>query len=336
MLSFALLGAGRIGIMHAQNIAEHPHATLAAVYDPSDTAARTAAESFGGVASDNADDAIHAADAVLIASATQTHCDYIEQAVAADKPVLCEKPIHLDNARVKICRDKLAQYPHSLVQIGFNRRFDPGHAGLQARVAGGDIGKVEKLIITSRDPALPSADYLAAAGGLFRDMMIHDFDLARFILTEEPARLVAAAATLITPTPLPDEADTAMVIMQTAGGAMCHINCSRRAVYGYDQRVEVLGDKGMLISGNRTATAVTHYNAQHTDAGEPLLHFFIDRYADSYRRQLDAFITAVDHRVVPSPSLADGQRALILAEAAEQSYRLGQWTIMADFEQKFE
>ena len=325
MLAVALIGAGRIGGLHAQLLADNPRVQLAAVYDADGDAAAAVAAKFG-VAVTDADAAINAADALLVASATATHCDYVERAVAAGRAVLCEKPPGLEVARVNACRDAIGRSALGdapLVQLGFNRRFDPTHAALQARVAAGEIGALEKLIITSRDPALPSAAYLKAAGGLFRDMMIHDFDLARFILGDEPTRIFAAGAALVDAKS--DEIDTAMVVMQTAAGALCHINCSRRAVYGYDQRVEAFGGDGMLISNNAATTQVAHFAAAQTDARAPLQWFFTERYRESYQRQLDAFIDAVENATPASPTFEDGRRALLLAEAAEQSMRDGCW-----------
>lgn len=327
MLSIALIGAGRIGTMHAQHIVAHPRARLSTIYDANTTVATEVANTFSVATAATVQAAIASADAVLIASPTATHCDYLEMATAANKPVLCEKPPALDIARVDECCHYLAAQGNPLVQLGFNRRFDPGHAALAARSASGEIGKLEKLVITSRDPAPPSEQYLSTSGGLFRDMMIHDFDLARFILRDEPTKVFATGSALVIPEicARTDDVDTAMAIMQTASGMLCHINCSRRAVYGYDQRIEVFGESGLLISGNRTATQVTYCGAQSTDKREPLLNFFIERYADSYRQQLDAFIDAVENQSPPSPSFEDGRRALLLANAAEESMHSGQW-----------
>lgn len=327
-INIALIGAGRMGALHAHNLAAHPRYHLTCIYDSDADAAAWVSEQCKTDIAATATDAIAAGGAVLIASASDTHCDYIEQAAAAGKAILCEKPLDLRAARVEECRknlDALSTCPP--IQLGFNRRFDPGHAALAARCAAGEIGKLENLVITSRDPGLPSAAYLDACGGLFHDMMIHDFDLARALLPEEPARLVATASALIDA----DEGgrahdpDTGMALLQTAGGVLCQINISRRAVYGYDQRVEAFGSKGMLISGNNTATAVEHYSATATAAREPLLHFFTERYAASYRRQLDAFAQVVLAGEAPRPTFADGQAALRLADAAVQSHKTAAW-----------
>ena len=177
-------------------------------------------------------------DAVLIATATPTHADYIEMAVAAGKPVLCEKPIDLNLARVNACAAKIGNTSLP-IQLGFNRRYDPGHASARNAMLAGDIGDLHQVIITSRDPAIPPRAYLEAAGGLFRDMTIHDFDLARFMLGEEPTEVFAIAGALIDPALGAElnEVDSAMFILRTASGKQCHINNSRTAVYGYDQRV---------------------------------------------------------------------------------------------------
>ena len=315
--------------MHAANLAAHPRFNLTTVFDANAAAAQKTANKCNADTAAVAEDLFNddKLEAVFIASSTLTHCDYILRAAQTGKAILCEKPLDLDINRIQHCAGELAMLSDiPPLQIGFNRRFDPGHAAVIQRVRSGEIGALEKLIITSRDPAPPSADYLAASGGIYRDMMIHDFDLARALLPQEPARLFAADARLFIPeADAPDDADTAMVVIQTAGGALCHINCSRRAVYGYDQRVEAFGAKGMLISGNRTATQVEAHNAQASASHEPLLNFFVERYADSYRCQLDAFADAVARRTTATPSFEDGWRALILANAAEESRRRGCW-----------
>ncbi|MGI9338786.1 MAG: inositol 2-dehydrogenase [Gammaproteobacteria bacterium] len=323
VIHIALIGAGRIGKMHADCLRAHPRFYLAAVCDRDlQLANDAAAESIGDIAvADNADD-ILADDnitALLVASPNDSHCDYIERATG--KAVLCEKPVAESAARAKQCANVIAAKKEP-VQIGFNRRHDPGHSQLQKQVMNGDIGKLEKLIITSRDPGLPDEKILRNSGGLFADMMIHDFDMARFVLAEEPVWVFAAGAALTSPLVADiGDIDTAMVVLQTASGVLCTINCSRRAAYGYDQRVEAFGGEGMLISENRTATNVQMHTAKATSAKEPLLHFFIDRYEDSYRRQLDAFADAIAGKHPPMPTLEDGRRAQTLAEAAALSMR---------------
>lgn len=323
-INIALVGAGFVGKMHADNLRAHPRFNLAVVCD-SDLALARAAAGDGIKTTDDADSVLadDAIEAVLIATPSKTHCDFIER--ADGKAVLCEKPVAQTAEPATECARAIAGKKEP-VQIGFNRRHDPGHAELRRRVAAGEVGKLEKLIITSRDPCLLPEAALRNCGGLFADTVVHDFDLARFILDEEPALLCVAGAALTSDLVREiGDIDTAMVVMQTASGVLCHINVSRRAAYGYDQRVEAFGEKGMLISGNHTATNVEFHTAQATSAREPLLHFFIERYAESYRLQLDAFAAAVSGECAPSPNFEDGRRAQILSDAAALSFREKKW-----------
>jgi myo-inositol 2-dehydrogenase/D-chiro-inositol 1-dehydrogenase len=324
MLRIAVLGCGRIGQMHAANVAKHPRAELAAVFDVNQDAASRVAAAHGVTAASTAEDVFSAigVDAVLIATATPTHADYIEMAVAAGKAVLCEKPIDLNLSRVNACAAKIAgtKVP---IQLGFNRRYDPGHSAARATARAGDIGDLHQVIITSRDPALPPRAYLEAAGGLFRDMTIHDFDLARFMLGEEPTEVFALANALIDPGLGAElnEVDSAMFILRTASGKQCHINNSRTAVYGYDQRVELLGTSGMVISDNRKPHELRRYNKNSVEAAEPYQFFFLERYHEAFMAEIDGFVDCVEKGSAPLASFEDGRRALILAEAAYMSMR---------------
>ena len=259
----------------------------------------------------------------MIATSTDTHCELIERSARAGKAVLCEKPIHLDIRRVDECA-KVVRSTGARVQIGFNRRFDPSHAALGQAAASGEIGSLELAVITSRDPAPPPLDYLRVSGGLFRDMMIHDFDIARFLFGQEPVEVSAMGGVLVDPAIGEiGDVDSATVTMRMSSGAMCQINCSRRCAYGYDQRIEMFGEKGMLVSANPAITNLHRYSATSTGAGERLHHFFIERYAESYVREIDAFIDAVEGGRAPSPSFEDGRRALMLADAALESAESG-------------
>ena len=324
MLRIALLGCGRIGRMHAANITRHPRATLAMVYDVHVPSATALAESEGTHVARSAEEVLGSTevDAVLIATATPTHAEYIETAVEAGKAVLCEKPIDLDLTRVEACKARIAGSSVP-VQIGFNRRFDPGHRAARDAVAAGDIGDLHQVVITSRDPELPPRAYLEAAGGLFRDMTIHDFDLARFMLGEEPVEVFAVAGALIDPElgAELDEVDSAMFILRTASGRQCHINNSRTAVYGYDQRVELMGSAGMVVSGNRKPHEMRRYSAKNVEGAEPYQSFFIERYREAFMAEIDAFVAAVMQGAPPEVGFEDGRRALILAEAAYVSCR---------------
>ncbi|THD45764.1 MAG: inositol 2-dehydrogenase, partial [Bradyrhizobium sp.] len=258
--------------------------------------------------------------AVAICAPTDMHADLIERAARAGKAIFCEKPIDLDADRIRRCLD-VVQSTRATLMVGFNRRFDPNFAALRARIAEGVIGEVEVVSITSRDPGPPPISYIARSGGLFRDMMIHDFDMARFLLGEEPIAVSAMGSALV------DKAigeagdiDTAVVILETKSGKVAQIANSRRAVYGYDQRVEAHGAKGMLSAGNIRETTVEFAGAEGF-VGDKILNFFLERYAAAYRNELDAFVAAVEAGRAPSPSGEDGLKANLIADAAYLSWR---------------
>jgi myo-inositol 2-dehydrogenase / D-chiro-inositol 1-dehydrogenase len=238
------------------------------------------------------------------------------------KAVLCEKPIDLNIARVNACAAKIAgtRVP---IQLGFNRRYDPGHSAARAAMVAGEIGDLHQVIITSRDPSLPPRAYLEAAGGMFRDMTIHDFDLARFMLGEEPTEVFALANALIDPQlgAELDEVDSAMFVLRTASGKQCHINNSRTAVYGYDQRVELMGSTGMLLSDNRKPHELRRYTGKTVEASAPYQFFFLERYLEAFMAEIDGFVDCVENGAAPLASFEDGRRALVLAEAAYISMR---------------
>ena len=327
MLSIAVFGAGRIGQIHARNVAASARARLAGVVDVD----RTSAERLAGACGVSVlePDAAFAADAVMICTPTPTHAGLIERATAAGKPVFCEKPIDLDVARVRACLDAVARAGVAMM-VGFNRRFDPSFGALHRRLRGGEIGRLELLTITSRDPAPPPPTYIATSGGLFRDMMIHDLDMARFLLGEEPTELYAAASVLVDPAiAAAGDVDTAVVVLRTASGALVQISNSRRAAYGYDQRIEAHGASGMLRADNMTTTSV-----QHAGAGgfttDPALPFFLERYAAAYRAEFEQFLDAIEGKAAASPSGADGLAALLLADAATRSAQSGEPVRLTD------
>jgi myo-inositol 2-dehydrogenase/D-chiro-inositol 1-dehydrogenase len=243
--------------------------------------------------------------------------------VRAGKAVFCEKPVDLSAARIRACLD-VVRGAKGRLMIGFNRRFDPNFAAVRARIAAGEVGKVELVTILSRDPAPPPASYVARSGGLFRDMMIHDFDMARFLLDEEPTEVHAVGACLVDPEiGTAGDVDTAAVLLKTATGKIAQISNSRRATYGYDQRVEVHGSLGLLAAGNQHATTVTHAGTQGYQS-DPALPFFLERYAQAYRLELDSFVTSVLDGAPISPSGEDGLKAQLLADAATQAAQTGQ------------
>jgi myo-inositol 2-dehydrogenase / D-chiro-inositol 1-dehydrogenase len=321
MLDIAVIGAGRIGQIHARNVAAHGEARLVGVADLDDAAAGKLAGACGSRAIST--DAAFAAGAVLIASPTPTHADYIERAAAAGRAIFCEKPIDLDAERVRACLTAVKRAGVTLM-VGFNRRFDPHFATLKRRMDAGKIGALELLTIVSKDPGPPPLSYVRTSGGLFRDMMIHDLDMARFMLGEDPVELHAAASCLVDRA-IADagDVDTAVVTLRTASGRLCQISNSRRATYGYDQRIEAHGAKGMLRAGNVTQTTVEVANGGGF-ASEPALPFFLERYAAAYRAELDAFIAAAAGRGAAKPDGDDGLKALLLADAATQSARSGE------------
>ena len=323
MLGIGLLGAGRIGGIHGRNVAAHPDARLLAVADADDAAAqKLAIATSARVATVDAIIGDPEIGAVLICTPTATHADLIERAVKAGKAVFCEKPVSLDAARIEICL-KVVRAAKGTLMIGFNRRFDPSFADVKRRIAAGEAGNVELVTILSRDPSPPPVSYINGSGGLFRDMMIHDLDMARFLLGEEPVEVHAVASCLVDPEiGKAGDVDTAAVLLKTASGKIAQISNSRRATYGYDQRIEVHGSRGLLAAGNRYATTVTRANGDGY-ASDPALPFFLERYAEAYRAELDAFVAAVTGEKPASPSGEDGLRAQRLADAATQSATSG-------------
>ncbi|AZO04516.1 MULTISPECIES: inositol 2-dehydrogenase [unclassified Mesorhizobium] len=325
MIDAALFGAGLIGSVHAKNLARHPDVRLRTIVDPRRDAAERIAAGTGAEIADTAtvmnDPSIKA---VVIASATRTHAELIIEAAAKGKAIFCEKPIDLDIASTDQCLAAVEKAGVPL-QIGFNRRFDPSFAAVKKRIDAGEIGAVEQVIITSRDPEPETEEALAGGGGVFREMTIHDFDMARFLLGEEPVELFATGSSLVESyyARLGDY-DTAMFILRTASGRQCHINNSVRAVYGYDQRIEVHGAKGMLQAGNRTPTSVSLSGESGIAADRPL-YFFVERYAESYEAELDHFIQSVAAGRTPAVGAADGRKAMILCEAALASAKSGRF-----------
>jgi myo-inositol 2-dehydrogenase/D-chiro-inositol 1-dehydrogenase len=323
MVQICQFGAGRIGHIHAANVAAHPTAELRYVVDiNNDAAASLAAEHGAAVADAEQALADAAIDAVIIASSTDTHADLIEASARAGKAIFCEKPVDLSLERVDRCLAEADRRGVPLM-MGFNRRFDPSFAALHQALREGRIGRVELVQITSRDPAPPPIEYVKVSGGLFRDMMIHDFDMARWLLGEEPVEVFAGASCLVDPEiGAAGDVDTAAVTLKTAGGALAVITNSRRAVYGYDQRIEVLGSEGMLRAGNRRPTTLEISTTEAVSRDTPL-YFFLERYAEAYRAELDHFIECLAQGRTPAVGAGDGRMALVLAEAAVESWQSG-------------
>jgi myo-inositol 2-dehydrogenase / D-chiro-inositol 1-dehydrogenase len=323
MIRFGILGAGRIGKVHAATIAKSNRAKIVFIADAMPKAAAELAKAVGAEVA-SVEDIIKSknVDAVLIATPTDTHADYIELAAKAGKAILCEKPVSLSVARIEKCL-KVVEKTKAKLMIGFNRRFDPNFANLESRIRKGDIGTVELVTIISRDPGPPPLDYVKRSGGLFRDMMIHDFDMARFLVGEEFVVVQALGASLVDKEiGKAGDVDTASVQMQTASGKICVITNSRRATYGYDQRMEVHGAKGMLRAGNVHNTTVELANGNGFQ-GDPVLNFFTERYGEAYANEVNSFIDGVTKGVSARPNGHDGLQAQKLADAAAKSWSTG-------------
>ncbi|WP_265516709.1 inositol 2-dehydrogenase [Nitratireductor luteus] len=329
-VKFALLGAGRIGKVHAKAIAGNADAKLVAVADAFAEAAQAIAGAYGcAVRSIDEIEAASDVDAVVICTPTNTHADLIERFARAGKAVFCEKPIDLDLARVKSCLS-VVEETGAVLMVGFNRRFDPHFSAVRAAIDEGRIGSVEMIQITSRDPGPPPADYIKSSGGILRDMTIHDFDMARFLLGEEPESVFATASVLVDPEigKLGDH-DSVSLILTTASGKQCAISNSRRATYGYDQRIEVLGSKGAVAAENQRPVSIEIAN--ETGFTRPPLHdFFMTRYTEAYAAEIAAFIAAISSGAAVSPSGRDGLVALALADAALRSVKEGRAVKVAE------
>ena len=331
MKHVAVFGAGRIGRIHASNLAALPGVQLQAICDPSAEAASDLAHSLGAkVSTIEAVLADKQIDAVAICSPTVTHSDLITRAAAAGKHIFCEKPVDLSVPRAQACAEAVKAAGVACM-IGFQRRFDPTFNEASRRLAAGDIGNAEMLIITSRDPGAPPPEYIKGSGGIFRDMLIHDLDVFRWILCadgDEAAWLSAAGSVLTDPAiaALGDYDSTAVTI-RTRKGRLCQINTSRRAAYGYDQRFEVLGSKGLLQCGNQTPTGVVQSDASGVHSDKPEA-FFLQRYAAAYRLEIEHFFETLQSGGVFRTTVADGVAAQKLADAATQSCQSGQPVVL--------
>ena len=323
MLKIGLLGAGRIGNVHAKSITRHANCQLIAISDVNMAAAERLAATCGAVARSTQDIiADSSIDAVLIATSTDTHSNLIEAATAAGKAVLCEKPVDLDLKRALACQDAVVATGRP-VMIGFNRRFDPNFAALKRAFDAGEIGKGELLSISSFDPAPPPVSYINVSGGLFRDMAIHDFDMACWIFGELPASVSAVGSSIVDPAiGLAGDVDTAVITLRFADGRIAVIKNSRRAVYGYDQRVELLGSEGLLSAGNVIENTVTKLTTLGATSAKPEF-FFLERYMRAYEAEWQAFVASMETGVALPVTLKDGVNALAVAEAATLSYQTG-------------
>ena len=328
MIEVAVFGAGRIGNIHAGNLVGAPGVHLAYVADPNTEAANALAARHGAqvatVSRIFADDRIKA---VLICSSTDTHADLILAAAAAGKQIFCEKPVDLDVARARECAAAV-QKAGVTCMIGFQRRFDPTFSALKARVAAGEIGTPEMLVVTSRDPGAPPIPYIKSSGGIFKDMLIHDFDIFRWILDDE-AETVHASASCLTDPAIGEagDVDSTAVTIRTRKGRLCQINTSRRAAYGYDQRFEVLGSGGMLQAGNHAPTEGVASTAKAVTRDLPEA-FFLELYRAAYAAEMAHFFAVLAGTEKLRTTIADGVKALELSTAANASWREGRIVLM--------
>ncbi len=323
MLDVAIFGAGRIGSIHAGNVAHETGVRPKYVVDPNAAAAEALASRVGAQVATVAqviDD--RRIGAVLICSSTDTHADLIVAAAEAGKAIFCEKPVDLDLARAHACAEAVKRAGVTCM-IGFQRRFDPTFSAVKARILAGEIGTPEMLVITSRDPGAPPIPYIRSSGGIFKDMLIHDFDVFRWIL-DDNAETVHASASCLTDPAIAEagDVDATAVTIRTKRGRLCQINTSRRAVYGYDQRFEVLGSEGMLQAGNHTPTEVVASTGKAVSHDLPL-HFFLERYRAAYANEMAHFFAVLAGREKLRTSIDDGVKALALADAATTSWREG-------------
>jgi myo-inositol 2-dehydrogenase/D-chiro-inositol 1-dehydrogenase len=321
MINVALFGFGRIGQMHAENLNKNKEIKLLYVYEKIDQLSNKAKKLYGCKIEKNYNKIFNdkKVDIVFISSPTNTHIKFIEEGMKRKKTIFCEKPLDLNiNKIIKILRKIKKIKPK--IQLGFNRRYDPGHFSLKKDLDKNKIGKLEKIIITSRDPAPPGISYLKSSGGIFRDMMIHDFDLCRYYLKNDDISEISSSTSSFDPLykKIKDH-ELATVIMKSKKGVLCVITNSRHCSFGYDQRVELFGEKGMLFSGNQKNTATEIFNSNQSHSQKPFLNFFIERYKEAYNLQLNELIALHKKNFKPRSTFQDGYFALKIANAAYQS-----------------
>lgn len=320
-----LIGVGRMGRDHARFIQRSEHGQVYCVVDSSQELAQSVAKELGCKAYTSVEEALAdpQVEAVAIASSTDTHAALIMQAARAGKPIFCEKPIDLDIQRVDECLAVVRESNVPLL-IGFNRRFDPSFQAFARRLHAGEIGHLESVSIYSRDWRLPSHDYLKSSGGMFRDMTVHDFDIARWLLQEEPLEVYATGSCLIDPSIAEfGDLDSALVVLKTESGKLCQISNSRRSVFGYDQRLEAFGSEGMLQADNPPQTFV-RYSGETGTVTDQMYPSFPQRYAQAYQNEIDHFFTdVVQGAKPPYISGRDGRQAIVIADAAQESYETG-------------
>ena len=325
VIGIALLGSGRMADVYGPKINAHPKLSLEVVYNPNIESAKSATRRFGGEAFSDLDTVLNhkRVDAVIVATPTNTHLEYIVAACNAGLPIYCEKPLDQSLDRVDQCIAALKQSSAPFM-LGFNRRFDPEVSALQKAVQAGKLGQLNFLLSTSREPSPPPINYVKASGGYFVDATIHDIDLMCWITGEKPLEVFAAGSCMIDPEiGAVGDSDTTMTILKMPSGCLVHINNCRRCSYGFDQRLEAFGEAGMLQTSNQRDNNLLHWGKDSTEAKEPLKHFFLERYDDSFYHALDEFYSAITEQRAPQPCAEDGKVALAIALACAESRDTG-------------
>ena len=323
-INIALLGLGRIGQMHALNLINHPEFNLKYTFDIDKNLNKKFGKKYKSIPINNTNVAFNdkSVKCIFIATSTKTHLNYIDKAVRNKKVVFCEKPLDLSLKKINEYKKKLSKL-NPKIQIGFNRRYDAGHNSLKKNLINGKIGKLEKIIITSRDPAPPSTDYLKNSGGIFKDMMIHDFDLARYYVGSDEFRYLFATGEYFKDKKFKKVKDLelATVVMKTKKGIQCVITNSRHCSFGYDQRVELFGNKGMVISENQRDLETAFYFKNSTGSKRSFKNFFIERYSEAFKNQLNDLARLCKKNIKPRANFEDGRMSVILAETANKSLK---------------
>jgi len=324
MINIALFGLGRIGQMHAKNLNDHPEFNLKYVFDVDKKLSKKISNKFKCLSIDHPEIAFKDKNikSIFIATSTPTHIKFINEAAKYKKVIFCEKPLDLDLEKINKCKKNIKKF-NPKIQMGFNRRYDPGHNSLKLHLKKGKIGKLEKIIITSRDPSPPPIRLLKQSGTIFKDMMIHDFDLSRFYLDKDEFNFVFATGSNISDKRFNkyNDFELATCVMKSKKGVQCVITNSRHCSFGYDQRVELFGNKGMIISDNKRELETALFSGKSTNIKKPLMYFFIERYNEAYKLQLNDLVKLIEKKSKPLAGFEDGRRSLILAEGAIKSLK---------------
>tara|TARA_B100001564_G_scaffold251835_1_gene214045 strand:+ start:4583 stop:5596 length:1014 start_codon:yes stop_codon:yes gene_type:complete len=321
-INIALFGLGRIGQMHAQNLFDHNEFNLKYIFDIDNRLGKKFSKKYNCISIIKPKIALNdkKVKIIFIATSTKSHLKFIQAAVKEKKIVFCEKPLDLDLKKINICKKKISSYKPQ-IQMGFNRRYDPSHHSLKQNLNKNKIGKLEKIIITSRDPSPPSLNYIKKSGGIFKDMMIHDFDLARYYAGNDKFEHIFATGNKFSDKKYKkiNDLELATVVLKSKKGIQCIITNSRHCSFGYDQRVELFGTKGMMISDNQRDLETTFYSKNHTNNKVSFKDFFIERYAEAFKIQLDDLVKVYRKKIKPRSDFEDGRISLIMAETAKKS-----------------